>query len=165
MTFFVLIQDRADISCPTVSPTGFWLGHRRVSPVITSYPIPCLEYFICLFLFFRVYVRGAVAGLHQSCHPLPLLSVVICFAMFIWCLRVQISYFWVPIWYVCGCCFHVLLRVFHVFILKYLWLIFKYDLKWYFITCSNKSWISVQVLLNLVCKPISYCICLFYNNL
>ena len=65
----LLIQDQADISCPKPSPTGFWLGCPRVSSVITGYPTPYLESFICLFLLFRVYMRGAAAGLHQSYHP------------------------------------------------------------------------------------------------
>ena len=72
MTVFLslLIQDRAVISCPTPSPTIFWLGRPRVSPVIIGYPTPYLESLICLFLLFKVYVRGAVAGLHQTYyHP------------------------------------------------------------------------------------------------
>ena len=75
----LLIQDRADISCPAPSPTGFWLGCSRVSPVITSYPTPYLESSICLFLLFRVYVRGATAELHQSYYPH---SIVKCCYMF-----------------------------------------------------------------------------------
>ena len=70
----------------------------------------------------------------KAIFPSPLLSVVMCFAVFIWCLRVLISYFWVPM-----CCFHVWLRVFLVFILKYFWFISKHDLKWYFIICSNQK--------------------------
>ena len=54
----LLIQDWADISCPKPSPTGFWLGHRRVSPVRIGYPTPYPESFIC-----------ATTGLHQSYHP------------------------------------------------------------------------------------------------
>ena len=48
--------------------------------VIIGYPKPYLESFIFIFLLFRVYVRGAAAGLQQSYHPYSLLSVVICFA-------------------------------------------------------------------------------------
>ena len=42
---------------------------QGVSPVIIGYPTPYLEIVICLFLLFRVYVRGVAAGLHQSYHP------------------------------------------------------------------------------------------------
>ena len=58
-----------DISCPTPSPTGFWLGRPKVSSVIVGHPTPYLESFICLFLLFKVYVHNATVGLHQSYHP------------------------------------------------------------------------------------------------
>ena len=49
-------------------PVWGWVV-QGVFPVIIGYPTLYLESFICLFLLFRVYVRGAVVGLHQSYHP------------------------------------------------------------------------------------------------
>ena len=75
MTVFLslLIQDRADFSCPTPSPTGFFFGggggRPRVSPVKIGHLLPYLESFISLFLMFKVFVRGGAVGLHQSYHP------------------------------------------------------------------------------------------------
>ena len=81
MTVFssLLIQDQVDISCPTPSPTDFWLGQPRVSLVKTVFLTPHLESFICLFLVFRVYVHGAAAGLHQSYHPHSFVKCSTCY--------------------------------------------------------------------------------------
>ena len=164
---FLLIQDWEDISCPTPSPTGFWLGRPRVSPVITGYPTLCLESFINFVSIYCLRFMCAVQRLDctKLFIPIPLLSVVIiCFATFISCLRVLISYFLVAIW-----CFWLLVSCiikgvscFHTWILH---ISSKYDLKWYFIIHSNQSYISVQIALNLVCKPFSSFICQLCNRL
>ena len=44
-------------------------GRPSLSPITIGYPTPYVEFFICLFLLFMVYVRGVAAGLHQSYHP------------------------------------------------------------------------------------------------
>ena len=56
------------LAAPHDLPPIFWLGRPRVFLIITSYPTPYLESFICLFMLFRVYVRGPATRLHQSYH-------------------------------------------------------------------------------------------------
>ena len=116
---------------PTPSPTSFWLGRPRVSPVIIGYPTPYLESFICLFLLFRVYVHGAAAGLHQSYHPH---SFVKCCYMFcniylmfkgvdITFLNAHLMFLVVVFMYYWGCFMFSYLNASDFF--------WKYDLKWY----------------------------------
>ena len=147
---FLLIQDWADISCPTPSPTGFWLGLPRDLKFQLD-PTPYLESFICLFLLFRVYLRGAAAGLHQSYHPH---SFVKCCYMFcsvkLMCKGVDIIFLSAHLMFL------LLFIYFHTCILL---ISFKIWLKLYFIKRGNQSWITVQIALNLVCKQMSYVIC------
>ena len=143
----------------------FLVRRPRVSPVIIGYPTRYLEYFICLFLLFKVYVRGAAAGLHQSYHPHSFVKCCYMFcnvylmskgvdtiflSAFLMFLVVNFMCYW-------GC--------FMFFILEYFEFLLKIWFRVVFIIRSNQSWISVQILLNLVCKPISYLICQFYNRL
>ena len=58
-------------AAPHLSPTGYWLGYQRESLILIGYPTPYFESSICLFLLFRVYMRGAEVELHQSYHPHP----------------------------------------------------------------------------------------------
>ena len=166
MTVFpsLLIQDHADISYPTLSTIGFWLGRPRASPVIIGYPTPYLESFICLFLLLRVYVRGAAVGLHQSYRPRSFVKCCYVFQnVYLMFKGVDIIFlsahlmFLVVVFMCYWGCFML-----HTWILM---ISFKIWSEWYFIIHNNQSWISVQIALNLVCKPISYFICHFYNRL
>ena len=64
--FFIPSHSRVGGYTYTIS-----LGRLRVFPVIIGSPKLYLESSICLFLSFRVYVRGAAERLHQSYHPRP----------------------------------------------------------------------------------------------
>ena len=121
--------------------------------------------FIGLFLLFRVYVPSAATGLHQSYHSH---SFVKCCYMFC---SVYMMFKGADIISLSA---HLM---FLVVVFMYYWGFFflfsylntsnsfdKYDLKWYFIIRSNKSWISVQITLNLVCNPIPYFIFHFITN-
>ena len=128
------------------------LPHLTLNPpFVSSY----LEGFTCAVM--RQDWTKAIIAIH-------LLSVVLMFCSVYLMFKVMILYFWVLTWCF-GCCFHVLLRVFHVFVLEWFWFLSKYDLKRSFIIHSNQSWISVQIALKLICEPSSYFICQFCNRL
>ncbi len=63
-----------------------WIPHLTLNPSFVS--------FYCLGFICAVQRRDCT----KAIIPIPLLSVVMCFAMFIWWLRVLISYFWVHVW-------------------------------------------------------------------
>ena len=143
------------------SPTGFWLGRPRVYPAITSYPttLPWI-----LHLSLSIVCAQCRGGTALSYHPH---SFVKCCHMF--CnvyfmfegansifLSARLMFLVVVFMCYWGC------FMLHTWILM---ISFKIWSEWYFIIHSNQSWISVQIALNLVCKPISYFICHFYNRL